>query len=304
MPLIIAHRGASGYRPEHSRSAYRLALTLGADAVEPDVVLSRDGVPVIRHESNLLHSTDVAARPEFADRRRTSQIDGESVDGFFSEDFDWAELHTLRCREPRPKLRPDSAVFNDKDSLMRLGELLQLLDAHREATASSAGLVIELKQFGYFAAQGRDLVAAVLTELDAHGWSPRDERLYWESFEAPALNALPDGTRRVLLLEDDGRALNLPVADAWDGVSLEVSQLLREPDLASRLHAEGKLLFVWTARPENAFLPKPFRGAGGKGAWGDWRSYFKQLFALNLDGVFVDQPDLGIVARGDVVSGT
>ena len=294
MALIIAHRGASGYRPEHSRSAYRLALTLGADALEPDVVLSRDGVPVLRHESNLLHSTNVADRVEFASRRRTSVIDGVQQEGFFSEDFDWSELAGLRCREPRPKLRPDSALFNDREPVMRLGELLELVAAH---PGEPRQLVIELKQFGYFAAAGLDLVTAVLGELDAYGWRPDDERITWESFEGEALAALPEGCRRVLLLEDTGSALNLVVVTPWDGVSVEVSQLLRETDLAKRVHANGKLLFAWTARPENAFLPKEFRSGGGKSAWGNWRGYLERLLATGVDGLFLDQPDLGVAAR-------
>src|SRR3954454_16332942 len=105
-PLVIGHRGAPGYRPEHSRSSYDLALAMGADAVEPDVVVSRDGVLVVRHENEISGSTDVADRLEFARRRTTKTIDGVEVSGWFVEDFTWDELSTLRCRERLPQLRP------------------------------------------------------------------------------------------------------------------------------------------------------------------------------------------------------
>ena len=138
-PLVIGHRGASGYRPEHSRSAYDLALAMGVDAVEPDVVVSKDGVLVVRHENEISGTTDVADRPEFAARRTTKKVDGSALTGWFTEDFTWEELATLRCRERLPQIRPSSASFDDQQPLLRLRDVLDLVRAAGlEQAAASA----------------------------------------------------------------------------------------------------------------------------------------------------------------------
>ena len=131
-PLVIGHRGAPGYRPEHSRSSYDLALAMGVDAVEPDIVVSKDGVLVVRHENEISGTTDVADRPEFADRRTTKTVDGAELTGWFTEDFTWDELATLRCRERLPQLRPASASFDDEQPVLRLRDVLDLV---RDAVA-------------------------------------------------------------------------------------------------------------------------------------------------------------------------
>jgi glycerophosphoryl diester phosphodiesterase len=127
-PLLIGHRGAPGYRPEHTASSYRLAFAMGVDAVEPDVVATADGVLVLRHENEISGTTDVADRPEFADRRTTKRVDGARLTGWFTEDFTWAELTTLRCRERIPALRPGSAEHNDTEPILRLSDLLDLVE--------------------------------------------------------------------------------------------------------------------------------------------------------------------------------
>ena len=128
-PLVIGHRGAPGYRPEHSRSSYDLALEMGVDAVEPDIVVSKDGVLVVRHENEISATTDVADRPEFADRRTTKTVDGAAMTGWFTEDFTWDELATLRCRERLPKIRPASASFDDQQPVLRLTDVLDIVRA-------------------------------------------------------------------------------------------------------------------------------------------------------------------------------
>src|SRR5690606_35242781 len=128
-PLVIGHRGAPGYRPEHSRSSYDLALAMGVDAVEPDIVVSKDGVLVVRHENEISGTTDVATRPEFADRRTTKPVDGVSLTGWFAEDFTWDELASLRCRERLPVLRTVSASFDDRQPVLRLRDVLDLVRA-------------------------------------------------------------------------------------------------------------------------------------------------------------------------------
>src|SRR5688572_24352873 len=140
-PIVIGHRGACGYRPEHSRAAYELAITLGADAIEPDIVATRDGVLVLRHENEISGTTDVATRPEFAGRRATKKVDGVSLTGWFTEDFTWAELRTLRAVERLPEVRQSSATFDGTEGILRLRDLLDILDAGAERTGRPISIV-------------------------------------------------------------------------------------------------------------------------------------------------------------------
>src|SRR5690606_1770947 len=140
-PWVIGHRGASGYRPEHTRAAYELAITFGADAVEPDIVATRDGVLVLRPANELSGTTDVASRPEFADRRTTKQFADVTATGWFTEDFTWDELRTLRAIERLPEQRPGSATFDGQYPIMRLEQLLELLASTPTPHGRPVGLV-------------------------------------------------------------------------------------------------------------------------------------------------------------------
>lgn len=189
-PLVIGHRGAPGYRPEHSRSSYELALTMGVDAVEPDVVPTKDGVLVVRHENEISGTTDVAEHPEFADRRATKQVDGESLTGWFTEDFTWAELSTLRCRERLGLLRPESAAFDDQEPILRLRDVLDLVRDGSRQHDRAVGIVLEIKHATYFASLGFDIASLVEAELSAAGWTDRALPLVIESFEQGVLDQL------------------------------------------------------------------------------------------------------------------
>ena len=205
--LVIGHRGASGYRPEHTRSAYELAFDQGADAVEPDLVATRDRVLVIRHENEISGTTDVKAHPEFADRRTTKVIDGVSLSGWFTEDFTWAELATLRATERLPKLRPGNTQFAG-EGILRLVDLLVLLDAApTSALGKRIGMVAEIKHASYFASIGLPLDELFAAELAAAGWS-EDDRLTVECFEETVLGQIRDRgvlARYVFLVEPEGR---------------------------------------------------------------------------------------------------
>lgn len=318
-PLVIAHRGASGYRPEHSRAAYELAIALGADAIEPDIVPTRDGVLVLRHENEISGTTDVADRPEFADRRTTREVDGQRMTGWFTEDFTWAELRTLRVRERLPELRQHSATFDGRMPILRLRDLLDLLDEAADR-GRPVSLVAEVKHPTHFAAAGLPLGELLVAEL--HGWDDGD-RVVVECFERGVLGELRDRRlpgRFVYLHESRGAAADLvarsgsaaptyaaQLSDAGlaetaalvDGVSVEKSLLLggrggAEPtDLVDRAHAAGLDVFAWTLRPENRFLARAHRRGDAPGDWGDWRREFTTLLATGLDGVFLDHPDLG-----------
>ncbi|AAT89690.1 glycerophosphodiester phosphodiesterase [Leifsonia xyli subsp. xyli] len=205
-PLVIGHRGAPGYRPEHTAAAYELAFELGADAVEPDIVATRDGVLVLRHENELSGTTNVAEHSEFAARRTTKEVDGVPLTGWFAEDFTWVELSGLRSRERIPSLRQGSATFDDRYPLLRLADLLDLIDRASVAAGRQLGMVAELKHATYFEAAGLPLDELLVTELAAAGWSEHPG-LIVESFERTVLTRLYErGFRgkRVYLVESDG----------------------------------------------------------------------------------------------------
>jgi glycerophosphoryl diester phosphodiesterase len=302
--LVIGHRGACGYRPEHTRSAYELAVALGADAIEPDIVVTKDGELVLRHENEISGTTDVARHPEFADRRTTKSIDGVRLTGWFTEDFTWAELSTLRAVERLPQLRQHSATFDGLEPILRLRDLLAILDA----AGRPMTLVAEVKHPTYFASIGLPLDELVAAELSE--WRHPD-RLVVECFERGVLHRIRDrgvDAQYVYLIEDEGHAPDRTAryddeiagelrALEVDGVSVGKPRLFRDPALVRRAHDAGLLAFTWTLRPENRFLAREHRGDGGKGDWGDWRTEFRAALATGVDGVFVDHPDLGIAAR-------
>ena len=285
MVLIIGHRGASGYRPEHTAAAYRLALELGAGAVEPDLVPSLDGVLVVRHEPEISGTTDVADRPEFADRHRTVRIDGTEYAGWFTVDFTWAELATLRARERLPRWRPASAAHDGEEGVLRLADLLDLLP---EDTV----LVAELKHPSIFAQIGFDLPGMLMAELA--GRVPA-ERLVVECFELPALVDLHErglAATYAYLSEAPVPLDRLP--EAIDVVSYDKALLLAEGGerLVRDAHDAGLGVYAWTLRPENGFLDPRHRVGGDEAAWGDWRAEYAAILATGVDGVFADHPDL------------
>ena len=322
VPQVIAHRGASGHRPEHSEAAYRLAIELGADAIEPDIVASRDGVLVLRHENEISGTTDVADHAEFADRRTTRRIEGADVTGWFTEDFTWAELSTLAVRERLPEVRPRSAEHDGTGRMLRLSDLVRLLDA----ADRPVGLVAEIKHATHFESIGLPLDELVADELRSVGWAG-DERLTIESFERTVLDrvrARGIGARYVYLIEKRGAAADLVArlgsaapsyasqleapslarlaAEGLHGVSLDKSTLIdaagsTDARVVDRAHAAGLAVFAWTLRAENAFLSRAHRGPGGRGAQGHYVDEFRALMALGLDGVFADQPELAIAVR-------
>lgn len=326
-PLVIGHRGAPGYRPEHSRSAYELALVMGVDAVEPDVVVSKDGVLVVRHESEISGTIDVADRPEFADRRTTKSVDGTELTGWFTEDFTWAELASLRCRERLPQLRPGSASFDDQQPVLRLRDVLDLVAAGSLEHGREIGVVLEIKHATYFAGLGFDLAELVANELTAAGWAQGALPLVIESFESTVLGRVRERGIRgsyVYLLEAAGRPFDLVAAagaDAptyrataapagldrlvgvVDGISVDKRMILA-PDKLGRAtgpspvvadaQARGLQVFTWTCRPENAFLVGQFRTRGGTAAFGDYEREWALIRDAGVDGVFVDHADLGV----------
>ena len=319
VPLIIGHRGASGYRPEHTRAAYELAFRLGADAVEPDIVATRDGVLVLRHENEISGTTDVASRPEFADRRANKLIDGARLTGWFTEDFTWAELSTLRAVERLPQVRQASATFDGLEPILRLSDLLGIID---DASGQRQRIMVaELKHATYFESIGLPLDELFASEVS--GWAS-EENLIVECFEQTVLGkvrARGVPGRVVFLAEASGSPADLVaqfgskalpysahltnaglarLATAVDGVSVDKSLLLSTDaagtttttDFVQRAHAAGLEVYTWTLRAENKFLAKGMRRGSSARDYGDWLDEFRLILGTGLDGVFADQPDL------------
>jgi len=324
-PLVIAHRGASGYRPEHTRSAYELAFALGADAVEPDLVASKDGVLVVRHENEISGTTDVAAHAEFASRKTTKVIDGVSLSGWFTEDFTWAELSTLRAVERIPQLRQASSSFDRTEGILRLSDLLAIVDAATATAGRPLVLVAEIKHATYFESIGLPLDELFADEI--RGWAT-ESNLVVESFEQTVLmkiraRGIPG--KLVFLAEHKGVPADLvgggdarSYADHLgqaglarlrtevDGVSVSRKLMLRldlgknaigVTDIVARAHAAGLLVFCWTLRAENKFLARNNRVRGDARDFGNWRREFELVMSSGVDGVFADQPDLALAVR-------
>ncbi len=312
---MIGHRGASGYRPEHTAAAYELAFRLGADAVEPDIVATRDGVLVVRHENEISGTTDVAEHPEFADRRTTKVIDGATLTGWFTEDFTWAELRTLGARERLPALRQGAATFDGSAGILSLRDLIELMPP-------GAIMVAEIKHATYFESIGLPLDSLFAAEIA--DWATPDN-LIVESFEQTVLHQIRDRGvpgRYVFLCEAAGSPPDLVarygrkalpysahltsaglarLASEVDGISVDKKLLLRTDatgtvvgttDLVERAHAAGLEIYTWTLRAENRFLGKGMRRGSAPSHFGQWRREFRLILDTGIDGVFADQPDL------------
>ncbi len=336
--IIIGHRGASGYVPEHTLASYFLAIQQGADFVEPDLVSTLDGVLVARHENEIGGTTDVETHPEFADRRTTKVIDGVSVAGWFTEDFTLAELKTLRARERIPQLRPANARFDGHFEIPTLDEILDLVHGADVVRAHSArarhepaprriGIYPETKHPSYFSGIGLALEAPLLAALNRHGYADREAPIFIQSFEATNLKVLGSMTELPLvqLVAASGAPYDwvaagdarnyagmvtrrglAQVATYADAVGVEKTLVIprtAQGDLGSPTalvddaHAEGLLVHAWTFRAENHFLPVPLRAGADAAQLGDLVAELTPYLKAGLDGVFVDQPILGVRAR-------
>lgn len=216
-PTVIAHRGASALRPEHTLAAYQQAIDDGADIIEPDLVITKDGVLVARHENAIAiagadgsikeATTDVADRPEFAARKATKTIDGQAITGWFTEDFTLAELKTLRTRERIPAQRPANAAYNGQFEVPTLQEIIDLAKAASARTGRVIGIYPETKHPTYFQTIGQPLEAPLLAVLEKNGWNHKDAPVFVQSFEVSNLLAIrqKSNVRLVQLVAASGR---------------------------------------------------------------------------------------------------
>ena len=330
--LVIGHRGASGYRPEHTLASYRLAIELGADYIEPDLVSTRDHQLVVRHENDITGTTDVADHPAFAARRTTRTIDGVVHAGWFTEDFTLAELRTLRAVERLPDLRPANTAFNGRYQVPTFQEVIDL------AKRAGVGIYPETKHPAYFDSIGLSLEEPLLATLQANGLDGGTAKVFVQSFETGNLKKLHARTRLPLvqLIDEVGAPFDLVVAGdprtyadlvtpeglaeiaAYaDGIGPSknlivprdaAGNLLDPTSLVRDAHRAGLVVHPWTFRRENSFLPLDFRQGDPAspeflGAPGDLPAELRLFLRLGVDGVFSDNPDTAVANRHQFLSG-
>jgi glycerophosphoryl diester phosphodiesterase len=313
--LIIAHRGASGERPEHTLLAYQRAIDQGADFIEPDLVSTKDGVLIARHENEISETTDIALHPEFAMRRTTKMIDGIPTTGWFTEDFTLAELRTLRAKERLPLLRPANTAFDGQAPIPTLDEIIALAKRASKATGRTIGIYPETKHPSYFASIGLPLEPPLLAALKAAGWDRADAPVFIQSFEPANLKALHTITRVRLIqlmrllrtpVDPDFVAMCSPaglreIATYAQGIGPEKAMLIPPSGppacRVADAHAAGLKVHPWTFRAENAFLPTGLRNGTNPADHGDLQAEILSFLQLDVDGFFTDYPYIGAQAR-------
>ncbi|MFI6105414.1 glycerophosphodiester phosphodiesterase [Streptomyces sp. NPDC051310] len=330
VPAVIAHRGASGHRPEHTLGAYQLALDMGAHVIEQDLVPTKDGHLVCRHENDITGTTDVADHPEFASRRTTKTVDGTALTGWFTEDFTLAELKTLRAKERIPGTRQENTVYDGRWAVPTFEEVLRWAEKEGRRRGHPVWLHVETKHPTYFRALGLGLEERLARLLRRYGRDGADSPTFLQSFEPTSMQRMAKLVRtpRVVLLwtADDrpwdfretgdprtvadlitprglqwiasfaqgiGPLLDLVIPRGEDGRLGEPTTLVRDA------HAKGLVLHPYTLRNENSFLPADFRRGTDPTAFGDVFGAYEAYFATGIDGIFTDHPDTGLLAAAD-----
>ena len=304
-PAVVAHRGASGHRPEHTLDAYRTAIRMGVDDIELDLVATRDGVLVARHDLELSATTDVADRPGLAHLRRTLVVDGVEEHGWFVQDLALAELKTLAARERMPGSRPGNAAYDGAEGVPTLTEVLAMVGAESVRRGRPVGVALELKHAAHHDAAGLPLDVPLLRELARQGLDHPWARVTLMSFEAPVLRRLAERTRLpVVQLLDRGHAVTPDELDRIDeyadGLGAHRSLVLPRDthgaigapsSLVSDAHRRGLTVHAWTVRAENRFLPTNLRRGTASDALGDMAGEVRALLAAGVDGVITDHPE-------------
>ena len=317
-PLIIAHRGASGDRPEHTLASYELAIDQGTDFIEPDLVSTRDGVLVARHENEISETTDIADRPEFASHLTTRVIDGQEMTGWFTEDLTLAELRSLRARERLPQLRPDNTAYDGMYQVPTLAEIIALVRTKEEETGRRIGIYPEIKHPAYFASIGHDLAEMLVSELHAAGYSSASDPIFIQCFEVTplvrmsAMTELPliqlvasaggpadiEGRLYADMLDADGLAL---IATYANGLGPDIALVLGAdgtgtPMLAAA-HEAGLAVHPWTLRRENAFMPDALKSNDDPRGLGGFPVLMGLLVEAGVDGIFTDHAGAAVSLR-------
>jgi len=324
---LIGHRGASGYRPEHTLASYELAIQQCADYIEPDVVPTKDGQLVARHEPNITDTTDVATHPEFAARKTTKSVDGSSQTGWFTEDFTLAELRTLRAKERLPLVRPGNTAFDGLYPIPTLDEVLDLAKHSVSCSGKPIGVAPETKHPTYFRSIGLPTDQKVVAELKAHGWTKKSDPVVIQSFETGNLKSLAKKTELPLiqLVDCSGAPYDLKAAGSattyadlvtpkgLKGIKRYADQVALCKDVMIPRGTDGRLLAPtpvirdahqagltvtgWTFRRENQFLPLQYRSSTDPYAVGDLNGEIEAFLDAGMDNFFTDDPDIGQEAR-------
>ena len=321
--IIIAHRGASGERPEHTIASYTLAIEQGADYIEPDLVLTKDGVLVARHENEISETTDVGAHPEFAARKATKTIDGETKTGWFTEDFTLVELKTLRAKERLPLLRKANTLYDGQYQIPTFAEILDLVKTQSAKAGRRLGVYPETKHPSYFTSIGLPHETVLLKVLADYGLDKADSPVFIQSFEVGNLQALHAKTklRLIQLMDDKGAPADRPdlpyitmasaqglnaVAQYASGIGPNKSMVIPRgllgnlgapTSLVRDAHAAGLQVHPWTFRRENFFLPLSARSGINPAGHGDLEAEIKAYLATGIDGLFSDNPAQAVAAR-------
>lgn len=325
---VVGHRGASGHRPEHTLAAYETAIVQCADYIEPDVVSTKDGVLVARHENEIGGTTDVSTRAEFADRRTTKTIDGARITGWFTEDFTLAELRTLRAKERLPQTRPANTAFDGLYLVPTLDEVIDLARHSVSCDGRTVGVYPETKHPTYFDAIGLSLEEPLAAALEANDVDRADAPVILQSFEVANLKDLDAMTNVSIaqLVSPSGRPYDFTaagdprtykdlvtpaglaeIATYADGVGLEKSVMIpRTPagnlgtptSVIADAHAAGLTVHGWTFRLENQFLPAEFRSSTDPNAPGDLPGEIRAFLEQGMDGLFSDQPGVAVATVG------
>jgi glycerophosphoryl diester phosphodiesterase len=300
-PIVIAHRGASGHRPEHTIEAYTLAIEMGADVIEPDLVSTKDGVLIARHENEIGSTTDVAVK--FPDRQRIKTIDGTSVTGWFTEDFTLAEIKTLRARE---RLEFRSHAYDGQFAIPTFDEVLALASKKSLELGRPIGVYPETKHPTYFRGIGLPLEDRLLAALRMYGLTEKTSPVFIQSFEPSSLRYLRTRTSARLVQLTDRAADVTPeklaeIATYADGIGVEKKLIIPVDEhgaaqaptsLVRDAHAAKLFVHVWTLRREPQFLPASYRG--------DLAAEVRQFVETGIDGLFTDFPDVA----ASVIKGT
>ncbi|WP_084000412.1 glycerophosphodiester phosphodiesterase [Actinomadura kijaniata] len=329
-PLVVGHRGAPGYRPEHTLASYELAVRMNADYIEPDLVPTKDGELVARHENEIGGTTDVAGRPEFAGRKKTKTIDGAKVTGWFTEDFTLKELKTLRAVERIPAVRRHGTLYNGRYQVPTLQEVIDLAKRLSRQHHRRIGIFPETKHPTYFRSIGLPLEERVIRVLKRNGMDHRDGRAIVQSFEPTSLKIMNRGLRVPLLqaistsgapydtvasgkgptFDDMVTPAGLKEISTYaDMIGPEKTRVIpNRPDgtmgtptpLVRDAHAAGLKVVVYTFRNENQFLPRDLRVGTDPGDYGQAFREYAAFYRTGIDGVWSDNPDTAVEAREDL----
>jgi glycerophosphoryl diester phosphodiesterase len=313
-PIIIAHRGASGYRPEHTLASYELAIDLGADYIEPDLVITKDGVLIARHENEISETTDIANHPEFAHLKTTKIIDGEIKIGWFTEDFTIAEIKTLTAKERIPQIRPQNTAYNGMFPIPTFQEVIDLAQRKSQAIGRNIGIYPETKHPSYFKSLDLPLEATLLFNLQNINLP-----IFIQSFEVSNLQELSKKTNLPLvqLINDSGKPYDFvtdhnprtytdllnqqglrEIAEYAQAIGVNKNllipqdingKLLSSTSLIIDAHVANLQVHLWTFRNEDVFLPLDLKGNPDR--------EYEMFFNLGIDGLFSDYPDLAVNIR-------